>query len=265
MIKPVVMKILALIHKVSGWRIIVRVFKDHSVDAGKRLFSGRRLKEHKNQYKCVDPMPTQDELSDFYRSIYWDGRGDLGVELKSRDVGHFHLILKYCERYLRPGDRILNFGAGNGGISNLLSARGYEVFNIEPGRAPGVDHMGVSWMQSLPLPSQLESKFRLIYSSHALEHVSDIDELISSLKLIGDEKTLVYFFEVPNGLHVSSGAPLGVIKIPHTYYFFPEFFEGFGTEPILNTAAQYQKGKALPVFCDPLQGENLIHISVRSQ
>lgn len=263
MIRYIVSRILALVHRFTGWRITLRVVKDHSADEGKRLFYSRTLKEHRNQYKYVDPMPTQDELSAYYRSVYWDGRGDLGVQLKMRDVVHFKLILKYCEQYLKPGDRVLNFGAGHGGVSCLLAARGYEVYNVEPGREPCLDHMGVSWLSSLPAPSQLKSKFRLIYSSHALEHVNDIDALMASLKLIGDDDNLVYFFEVPNGLHKSSGAPLGVIKIPHTYYFFPEFFEGLGTELILNTAAQYQEGKTMPVFCDRSQGEVLIHISVQ--
>ena len=65
-------------------------------------------------------------LIDFYRHYDEDGR------LASRHGSvEFLTTMHYIEKYLRPGFRILEIGAGTGRYSHALARRGYEVSAVE--------------------------------------------------------------------------------------------------------------------------------------
>ena len=65
-------------------------------------------------------------LIDFYRHYDEDGR------LASRHGSvEFLTTMHYIEKYLRPGFRILEIGAGTGRYSHALARRGYEVLAVE--------------------------------------------------------------------------------------------------------------------------------------
>ena len=76
-------------------------------------------------------------------------------------------------------------------------------------------------------------KFDLIYGSHSLEHVQDINILKKQIKKIIKPNGLL-FWEVPNAVHPTNGAILGQVQIPHTYYFFKEFFDDWFNDVIFN-------------------------------
>lgn len=71
-------------------------------------------------------METFKALNDFYSSYDEDGR------LRSKHgLVEFLTTMRYVERYLTPGARILEIGAGTGRYSHALAQRGYAVDAVE--------------------------------------------------------------------------------------------------------------------------------------
>lgn len=71
-------------------------------------------------------MKPNQYLIDFYNHYDEDGR------LASRHgMVEFLTTMRYIEKYLRPGDRVLEIGAGTGRYSHALARRGYWVDAVE--------------------------------------------------------------------------------------------------------------------------------------
>lgn len=135
----------------------------------------------------------------------------------------------------------MNFGAGHGGISYLFSAKGYKVVNVEPSNiAPSLD-----WVKYNKLSDVKESRFDLIYSSHSLEHVIDVDIIINTF-LNKLKKGGIVYIEVPNcHLECDPAYKEGKIEPPHTYYFTRDFFNSLPFELVLNKSYHEQGGDDL--------------------
>ena len=71
-------------------------------------------------------MKTNQYLIDFYNSYDEDSR----LESKHGAV-EFLTTMHYIEKYLKPGDRILEIGAGTGRYSHALARQGYTVNAVE--------------------------------------------------------------------------------------------------------------------------------------
>lgn len=71
-------------------------------------------------------MDTLQLLTDYYSGYDEDGR------LRSRHGSvEFLTTMRYVEKYLRPGMKILEIGAGTGRYSHALAGKGYEVEAVE--------------------------------------------------------------------------------------------------------------------------------------
>ncbi len=71
-------------------------------------------------------MKTYDILSNYYQNYDEDGR------LRSRHgMVEFLTTMRYVHRYLTPGARVLEIGAGTGRYSHALAQEGYQVDAIE--------------------------------------------------------------------------------------------------------------------------------------
>lgn len=71
-------------------------------------------------------MNTFDALKQFYENYDEDSR------LTSRHGSVEYLTtMRYIEKYLRPGMRILEIGAGTGRYSHALAQQGYRVDAVE--------------------------------------------------------------------------------------------------------------------------------------
>lgn len=71
-------------------------------------------------------METLKALTDYYSSYDEDGR------LRSRHgMVEFRTTMCYVEKYLKPGMRILEIGAGTGRYSHALAQKGYQVDAVE--------------------------------------------------------------------------------------------------------------------------------------
>lgn len=71
-------------------------------------------------------MQTNQYLIDFYN--YYDE--DSRLALKHGTV-EFITTMRYIERYIRPGDHVLEIGAGTGRYSHTLVRQGYAVDAVE--------------------------------------------------------------------------------------------------------------------------------------
>ena len=70
---------------------------------------------------------SQDYLKDFY-----EGHCDEDARLRSRHgMVEFLTTMRYIERYLKPGGKILEIGAGTGRYSHALAQKGYTVDAVE--------------------------------------------------------------------------------------------------------------------------------------
>ena len=71
-------------------------------------------------------MQTNEYLNDFYNHYDEDGR----LAVKHGSV-EFLTTMRYIDRYIRPGDRVLEIGAGTGRYSHALARQGYAVDAVE--------------------------------------------------------------------------------------------------------------------------------------
>ncbi len=71
-------------------------------------------------------METNQYLYDFYNNYDEDGR----LSSKHGSV-EFLTTMRYIEKYIKPGDHVLEIGAGTGRYSHALACQGYDVQAIE--------------------------------------------------------------------------------------------------------------------------------------
>lgn len=71
-------------------------------------------------------MKENQYLIDFYNNYDEDSR----LELKHGTV-EFLTTMRYIEKYLKSGDRVLEIGAGTGRYSHALARQGYTVDAVE--------------------------------------------------------------------------------------------------------------------------------------
>lgn len=71
-------------------------------------------------------MGATEIISDYYTNYDEDGR----LLRKSKRI-EFKITMKYIEKYIKPGDKILEIGAATGRYSHTFARKGYEVDAIE--------------------------------------------------------------------------------------------------------------------------------------
>lgn len=225
---------------------IAIIFQDRKIVSGlaksRKIFSKRKLKNNDDGYWYVDPMPTSRELSNYYSLNYWGSVQEKNYGVSLRDLRHFYILNKTDPKFNTTKRKILNFGAGHGGISIILRLLGHEIVNIEPSNL--IDLFETDWKVHKNLDDIEDINFDLIYASHSLEHVRDINKLNKKFKTTSKKET-IFFFEVPNGNHSECGPMEKRIEIPHTYYFRLEYFEKKFSEILVSYCYSSKKAKNL--------------------
>ena len=195
------------------------------------IFKGRSLKRSNKGYFYVDPMPSLDQLDSYYSMVYWESRGEKNNGINLRDIVHYQLLKTNLHNFFPSSVKcILNFGAGHGGISHLFWLKGFDVINVEPsGLQNYYDERFQTYKSVYDVP---DNSIDLIYGSHSLEHVQNIENFKEQVSRILKSDAIL-FWEVPNAKNSKNGSMNNRIDIPHTYYFFEEFFENWFDEVIL--------------------------------
>lgn len=232
--------------------ILIRIFNlklvkhnNLSLDKiSKNLFKGRRLKKDNGYFYC-DPMPADKELADYYKNSYWGSREKSSI-LNIRDLIHYNLIKKNIPNFFKSGSKsIANIGSGlGGGISHLFKQDDFDIINVDLAFSD-TQKFYKSKFKCIKNIKKIKNKsIDLVYSSHQLEHVSDINKFKLEISRILKPNSFL-FFEVPNAKHHENGARNNKIDIPHTYYFTTDFFSNWFDEIILNQAFDPARDKEI--------------------
>ena len=193
-----------------------RVRSIYLTEKYRKDFEKLKLNYDENGFHYLSPMPSVEYLQKYYKDTYWQSRTARDSPIRLRDIEHFKLFNKKFPEFIKSQKKILNFGAGHGGISFFLHAQNHIIYNYEPG---GIKkYFDDRWINIDNL-EKVNQKFDLIYGSHSLEHVHNIKNSLKIFKNISNNNT-IFFFEVPN-CNLDHQ-----IKIdpPHTYYFKRDFF-----------------------------------------
>lgn len=209
-----------------------------------KYFTNLKLKNIKNLYLILDPMPSKKFLKKYYQETYWQYRGDSNELLRYRDFDHF----KSIGSKLKSNSSVLNFGSGHGGISILLRAQNHSIINFDLFK--NNNNFFQNKYSNIDTLTKIKSKIDFIYASHALEHVHSIKETLKDFLRISHSGTR-YFFEVPNCTNYTEK---NTTDIPHTHYFSVNFFNKIFKKKInsffyCNIINNYKKnGSVIRVF-----------------
>ncbi len=176
----------------------------------------------------TDPMPTEDELSRYYRDEY---RFD--YQLAGKRPPKFHLVrsmrearsrLEKLDDWLKPGARVLDVGCGTGEFLKLARDRGCEAVGIEPGTSYaafaqseyGIDVINAPWHQA-ELPKR---SFDVVTCNQVVEHLRDP---MAALTAMSDwlKPEGVAYISVPD-MRPNSKPTFERFHFAHIYGFTPE-------------------------------------------
>ena len=180
-----------------------------------------------------DPRPDEDEIKKFYTKDYRIAyKGTYQPKLKhtyraGKSAAQRFLFFK---EIIKPGDTILDIGAGGGEFVYLLRKMGYEAFGIEPNEGYGNYAktqlnlpVEVGFAQQADLPA---NHYSVVTMHHVVEHLDDPFLILSKVReSLGDGGFLV--IEVPN-IEGTCFAPIHRFHQAHLYSFNPETLETIG-------------------------------------
>ena len=216
-------------------------------------FAKRKITYSDYGFFFVDPMPTEEELAQYYKESYWgrDQKKNL-FSISRRDIAHFFELRKAFSEIFENRSTILNFGSGRFGMSVLARSAGMKVVNCEFRDVEDLFQQG--WVTVEKLSEVSSGSIDLIYASHSLEHVTDIKRIINEFVRVGAPNGK-FFFEVPNAQHPSAGGSNGMVYPPHTYYFLPKFFKDLTSGEAIIEVFDNKK-RNIRVDCSPLPDSN---------
>ena len=127
----------------------------------------------------VDPLPIED-LATYYKEDYRKSYKNVETPKKKHIYRAGGVALDRWDRlkkYLRPGTRVIDFGAGGGEWAYLLKSQNVNVFGIEPNQGYG-GYARETYQLDLFLGMYQEAEaepgsFELATLFHVLEHLKD--------------------------------------------------------------------------------------------
>lgn len=155
--------------------------------------------------------------------------------------------------FLKPGDRILDAGAGGGEVVYILRRKGFEASGLEPDEQYARyarEQLGVpvetGFVQDIAFP---EHSFNVITLYHALEHVEDPSRILATLRTWLTEDGLL-LVEVPN-VEATCISPGHRFHFAHFYNFNRETLEALGRKvgfDSVQTTTSPDGGNLISVF-----------------
>ena len=150
----------------------------------------------------VDPMPNINKLNYFYEKIYRaKGRPhfyfkDIENEYcNEKNLNHIAYLTKFID--FKKINNILDFGTGIGDLGYLIKKK-FKHINLH---CCENDSYSLKILKKRDYSNyknidQINKKFDLIISLHALEHLTDLNHFFNLTKLLNSNGK--FFFEVPN-------------------------------------------------------------------
>lgn len=192
------------------------------VITNKQFFSRKKIYCNDCNLGYVFPKFQPYELSEYYQREYWEYRdnteGSHIVEIKNKPKFHDYQLslhkqrIEFINKYISDYNSVLDFGAGDCSASFIFKKENKAVtaFDYSEKSKHICKEIGVRFASdknNLP-------KNDLIYSSHSLEHVEDIN-LIFKIFLKNTNPGKYLFFETPNiqNFYIFKN----LIHTPHTY------------------------------------------------
>lgn len=173
----------------------------------------------------TNPMPTEQELSDYYLRHY---RPDYQSASTGPTTRHITRRTVEAEAraanlhgLLKPGARVLDIGCGSGEFVTCMTNQGFNGHGIEPGATYGEyarrlhgDRIRLaSWQQS-----SFEGPFDLVSCFHVLEHTRNPLQALCHFAELTHPHGLVYI-EVPNLGNVDLNKGFGAFHFAHVIGF----------------------------------------------
>lgn len=165
------------------------------------------------------PRPTGEDLNAKYRFLVDLGPDDAVAALDSESNKIRERSLFRCLSPALPkqhGNRLLDFGGGDGRLMRHFIDRGDEAFVVDyvPETLPGVTKLGDTLDQVAP-----QEKFDGIICSHVLEHVAEPLEVLKQLvAMLAPEGRI--FIELP--MEIWKKPPLHPEPVTHVNFFTNE-------------------------------------------
>jgi SAM-dependent methyltransferase len=178
-----------------------------------------------NFYYYLDPKPNTDELNLYYKFNYPLSRNNK-LQIGIREIDHYKIISKIIKKC-----SILNFGSGDSGSSILFDINDYQVTNVDFFK-PDYLPLSIKHVDSIFSHELEKESFDFILSSHSLEHVVDLKNIIDRFKFLLKKNGYI-FIEVPNAKYKYEMINKGVIGAPHIYYFEKEYFTTMGYKIVM--------------------------------
>jgi 2-polyprenyl-3-methyl-5-hydroxy-6-metoxy-1,4-benzoquinol methylase len=122
-------------------------------------------------------------VRDYYEDL-WQRLPD---ELSIPD---FELRWRYLLEQMRPGDRVVDLGCGEGAFTSSIAQAGFAVVGIEVAqsaierartRHPGLDFRLAPVNGSLPLE---DGSFNLVWATEVIEHIADTAPWLSEVRRV---------------------------------------------------------------------------------
>ncbi|MEX0694999.1 MAG: class I SAM-dependent methyltransferase [Rhodospirillales bacterium] len=172
----------------------------------------------------TNPMPTQDEVLNFYRRHYrehYQGRTIPSKKHIAKTKKGAYNRAEIITPYLPNNAAIVDVGSGGGEFVHEMKQRGYRAFGIEPHHgfaqysrdAYGIEVINDGWETADISDGQLDA----VSANHVLEHFRDpvgaLQQFRSWLKPDG-----LLFLSVPNIEHPGK-TPYGRFHFAHLYNF----------------------------------------------
>ncbi len=177
-------------------------------------------------------LEINEKISKLYLKNYWNeqtyGRkSESTIKSEYSDeesLGRKHTWisqLKYCKPYIENKKKILEIGVGGGQASFWFEEKGFIVTGIEP------DEKNVKLINEKLKHGKIfqgfgedftsEEKFEIIWMSHVLEHMVDLEGFLTRIKSNLDDNG-IFFIEVPNAEHKPT-LNSSINENPHVYHF----------------------------------------------
>lgn len=151
-----------------------------------------------------DPIPSDGELAQFYRTDYrtqYKGLAEPRMRQVWRNFSYMAKHINAFRDFYRDRERCLDMGAGSGEFMYLASNIGIDCLGIEPDEKYSAycrDRLGLSVRsQTLEESDFSDGSFDLIRLSHVLEHMRDPVRSLKTLRRWLSDDGLIYI-EVPN-------------------------------------------------------------------